>query len=204
MIGKLRGIVDVVRQDQVILEVGGVGYQVFASMRTLDQLQHSSGEVSLFIETHVREDHIHLYGFLSEVEQEYFTLLTTVQGVGNRMALAILSTFEAQEVGNIILAQDVTALTRVSGIGKRIAERIVTELKNKLPSFGADIVPMPSKSKGSVAPTGDMALLSDAVSALENLGYARSDAHKAAHAALQEGAESLDALITGGLKRLAG
>jgi Holliday junction DNA helicase RuvA len=132
-----------------------------------------------------------------------FTLLTTVQGVGNKMALAVLGVFSAVEIANIILVQDVASLTRVSGIGKRIAERIVIELKNKLPALDVPLasVPAGANKKGRAggmsravnAPSST--LLQDAISALEHLGYARVDAHRAAHTAMQEGSETLDAVI---------
>ncbi len=203
MIGKLRGIIDRVRDDHLIVDVQGVGYLVFASSRTLQSLQSEASEVTLYIETHVREDHIHLYGFMSEAEQEMFLTLTTVQGVGAKMGLAILSVFEAAEIGNIILAQDKTSLTRVSGVGKRIAERIVTELKNKLPALEAAISPA-APSGGTVAASVGASDISDAVSALENLGYPRVNAMQAAQAAKAEGAESLDDMIKVGLQKLTG
>jgi holliday junction DNA helicase RuvA len=204
MIGTLRGFVRTIRTDHLILEVGGVGYRVFVSSRTLDALRLERGEISLFIETHVREDHIHLYGFMSEAEQEMFTLLTTVQGVGNKMALAVLGVFSAVEVANIILVQDVASLTRVSGIGKRIAERLVIELKNKLPALDIPLVAMPvtagkrAGAASAVAATQNApstAFLHDAISALEHLGYARMDAHRCALTAMQEGAQTLDSII---------
>jgi holliday junction DNA helicase RuvA len=193
--------VGAVRLDHLILDVGGVGYRVFVSTRTLDALRLEQNEVSLYIETHVREDHIHLYGFISEAEQEMFTLLTTVQGVGNKMALSALGVFSAIEVANMILVQDVASLTRVSGIGKRIAERIVIELKNKLPALDVPLTTLSSAAskKAGVANVSlggqPSALLQDAISALEYLGYARVDAHRATLTAVQEGAETLDAII---------
>jgi holliday junction DNA helicase RuvA len=210
MIGKLRGYVEQVRPDHLLLDVQGVGYRVFASATTLEKLRGEGEQVALFIETHVREDHIHLYGFLSEAEQDMFTLLTTVQGVGNKMALAVLSTFSAVDIANIILVQDVTALTRVSGIGKRIAERMVTELKNKLLSLelGGSATVMAGASRATApAPTtaasAEASVLADAISALEHLGYSRVDAHRAAYASMQEGTATLDAAITQALRKLA-
>lgn len=206
MIGKLRGYIDAVREDSLILDVGGVGYLVFASARTLQALQEESEQVSLYIETHVREDHIHLYGFMSAMEQDMFLTVTKVQGVGAKMGLAILSVFDPTEIANIILAQDKTSLTRVSGVGKRIAERIVTELKNKLPALEATLSPEASSAPVSgVAPvSGEVLSISDAVSALENLGYPRVNAMQAAQAAQTEGADTLDDVIRIGLQKLAG
>ncbi len=198
MIGKLRGYVDTVRDDHLLLEVNGVGYGVFASTATLARLRQESGLVSLFIETHVREDHIHLYGFMFETEQEMFTLLTTVQGVGNKMALSILGVFSEEEIAAIILVQDTASLTRVSGIGKRIAERIVVELKNKLPSLSGLSGSVKETTKIQVPGGTDLPLASimhDAISALEHLGYSRVDAHRACQSSMQQGAATLDDII---------
>ncbi len=198
MIGKLRGKIDFIGEDSLIIDVNGVGYVVFASSRTLSRCV-AGNEISLFIETHVREDHIHLYGFESRGEQDMFLTLIKVQGVGARMCLNILSVFDAQQVSDIILAEDKTSLTRVSGVGKRIAERIVTELKNKLPSI-SDVLSDSSVTEAK-APSASSAI-SDAVSALENLGYARVHAMQAAQAAVKQGAETMDAIIPLALKEL--
>src|SRR5688572_4636847 len=129
MIGKLTGRVDDVAEDHAILDVGGVGYLIFASAKTLGQLV-SGQAASLRIETHVREDHFHLYGFTSEAERAWFKTLNTVQGVGVKMALAILSVFTPDQLLTAIGAQDKKAFTTVSGVGPKLAERIVTELKS--------------------------------------------------------------------------
>lgn len=216
MIGKLRGIVDESTEDSVILDVNGVGYVVFCSSRTLSALQPGAA-ASLVIETHVREDHIHLYGFADTLEREWFRLLTSVQGVGAKMAQAIQGTFDADGLSRTIGAQDKTGLTRVKGIGPKVAERIVTELKSKVVKMGA--LPMPShsgaigepvtaaakgKSKKTTAPQAR--IMDDAVSALTNLGYTRTDAFTVVAGLLQrhEGQEpKLDDLIRLGLKELA-
>ena len=204
MIGKLRGIVDSVTEDHLILDVNGVGYLVFSPSRVLQQLQDIKGEVSLVIETHVREDHIHLYGFLTEEERGWFKLLMTVQGVGAKMAMAILSALPTHEIENAIAAQDVTTLTRANGVGKKLAERLVVELKSKVPAFSTVamqvITPAAKGKKTSVTPS----VREDAVSALVNLGYRRAEAFGAVAAAarrLGDGA-ALDALIRGGLQEL--
>lgn len=216
MIGRLRGIIAALREDHVLLDVQGVGYLVYVSARTLDALRSERGEVSLVIETHVREDHIHLFGFLTESERQCFTLLTSVQGVGNRMAMNVLGVFDTTALTTILLAQDSAALTRVNGIGKRIAERIVTELKNKAPAPESLSVLNPTTGSGKTRQGEDISAkneasgaaqspsLADAVSALEALGYSRSDAYRAAAAAAQAGESSLDGLIRAGLIRLAG
>lgn len=217
MIGKLRGIVDESTEDSVILDVNGVGYVVFCSSRTLSALQPGA-TASLVIETHVREDHIHLYGFADALEREWFRLLTSVQGVGAKMAQAIQGGFDADALSRTIGAQDKTGLTRVKGIGPKVAERIVTELKSKVVKMGA--LPMPShsgvvvessapaasKTKGKKASSPQARIMEDAVSALTNLGYPRTDSFTVVASILQrsEGEEPrLDDLIRLGLKELA-
>ncbi len=205
MIGKLRGRVDTVREDHLILDVNGVGYVVFASARALSQLEGLSGEVALVIETHVREDHIHLYGFMSEAERECFRLLTSVQGVGAKAGLAILSTIATNEVMDALAAQDIARFTRAPGVGKKLAERIVNELKSKaalLPSGGASLNVSDKKQKA--APSPAEGLREDAVSALVHLGYPRLEAFQAVARAMQEeGQAGLDAIIKRSLRELA-
>src|ERR1700679_1858261 len=148
MIGKLKGRIDSTHEDSVILDVGGVGYHVFLSTRTLAALAGAGEAAELIIETHVREDHIHLFGFPDAVERDWFRLLMTVQGV--RMALAISSVFTPAQFAAAIAAKDVKSLTRVSGVGNKLAERLTTELKNKTGGLasGAQVVPI----KGGQAP----------------------------------------------------
>lgn len=213
MIGKLRGIVDESNEDSVIIDVNGVGYVVFCSSRTLQDLQPGAA-AELVIETHVREDHIHLFGFASVAEREWFRLLTSVQGVGAKMAQAIQGTFDADGLSRTIGAQDKTGLTRVKGIGPKVAERIVTELKSKVVKMG--VLPMPAtsgavelktvKGKKPTAASAQPRIMDDAVSALTNLGYTRTDAFTVVAGILQrtEGeAPRLDDLIRLGLKELA-
>ena len=132
MIAKLTGTVDSSGEDWVVLDVNGVGYLIFCSVKTLRSLPVDGGVTSLQIETHVREDHIHLYGFQGAGEKAWFTLLQTVQGVGAKVALAILSLFGSEELIQIVVAADKTALTRVSGVGPKVAGRITAELKDKV------------------------------------------------------------------------
>ena len=166
MIAKLIGFVDSTTVDFVILNVGGVGYRVFCSSKTLNALPHSGQTVSLWIETQVREDHIHLFGFSTEEEKGWFEKLTTVQGVGARVGLAILSALSPEELSLAFTTADAKALTRASGVGPKLAARIVTELKGKtvLPSVG---------SFGASINTSSV--LEEATSALVNLGYSRSE-----------------------------
>lgn len=207
MIGKLRGIIDGTSDDSLVIDVNGVGYLVFASAKTLARMPDIGGAASLLIETHVREDHIHLYGFASTEERQWFRILTTVQGVGVKMALAILGTFSPEELIPLIGAQDKKSLTSVSGVGPKLAERIVVELKNtvaKMP-FGtvAEFAPAGGKTKPSkkdAAPS----VQDDAVSALSHLGYSRMEAFTAVSRALQQAPDaSLDTVITSALRELA-
>src|SRR5579863_9193080 len=132
MIGKLRGLIDSIGDDSIILDVGGVGYHVFCSSRTLAALPLVGEAAQLVIEMHVREDHIHLYGFPDSIERDWFRLLLTVQGVGNKIALAILGAYAPEQLAHSILAKDTAAFRAISGIGPKLAERIVTELKDKV------------------------------------------------------------------------
>lgn len=213
MIGKLKGIIDTIAEDHLILDVGGVGYLVFASRRVLAACEVGTA-LALTIETHVREDHIHLYGFASASEREAFRMLTSVQGVGARMGLAILGQFAVDELLTVIAAQDKKMLTTVSGVGPKLAERIVTELKNKvgtLPVVAAEMA-APQKTSGkkaaasgaAAAPLATNTASADAVSALVHLGYGRTEAFAAVARAQSSGEEGLDALIKAGLRELAG
>jgi len=199
MIAMLAGIVDQAAADGVVLDVNGVGYLVFASARTLARVPPRGEAVRLLIETHVREDHIHLYGFADEAERGWFRLLTTVQGVGAKLALALLSVLPPEALATAIMAQDKAALARADGVGQKLAQRIANELKDKV---GGIALGPAATSAPIAAPPGAAA---DAVSALINLGYARSDAYSAVNQAAQRlGAEArIDALIRAGLQELA-
>jgi len=200
MIAKLAGILDQVGPEGAIIDVGGVGYLAFCSARTIGRLPPAGSAARLLIETHVREDHIHLYGFADAAERDWFRLLTTVQGVGARLALAILSAVSPEALGLAILAQDKTALTRAEGVGPKLAARIVNELRDKA---GA-VAQAPAASVNGAAAIAEAGAAGDAVSALVNLGYRRSEAYGAvAAAARQLGAEAaVDALIRAGLQEL--
>jgi len=201
MIAKLTGTVDSLGDDWVVIDVNGVGYLVFCSARTLGQLKPGQG-ASLLIETHVREDHIHLYGFGDDVERSWFSLLTTVQGVGAKVGLAILGVLGPDELIQAIAAADRAAITRAPGVGPKLAGRILSELKDKV----GDIALGAAASAGVVpagAIGGDAA---DAVSALVNLGYGASAAFAAvthAQGKLNDGA-GVEALIRAGLTELGG
>jgi Holliday junction DNA helicase RuvA len=204
MIAKLTGKLDEVGEDWAIIDVGGVGYLVFCSARTLRSLPEKGGIVSLHIETHVREDHIHLYGFESVAARAWFTLLQTVQGVGAKVALGILSLYSGDELTQIVAAGDKTALTRVSGVGPKVAGRIASELKDKVAKM--DLGPVAFNAEiSTAAPKPAQAAAGDAVSAMVNLGYGRAEAFGAVAAAARSlGPEaSVETLITAGLKELA-
>jgi Holliday junction DNA helicase RuvA len=201
MIAKLTGILDHIGSDGAVIDVNGVGYLVFASTRTLGQLPASGGPARLLIETHVREDHIHLYGFADAAERDWFRLLTTVQGVGARLALAILSAVAPDELTLAIVAQDRTTLARADGVGPKLAARIVNELRDKVGNFAlvATNSAVPAAAMAEAGPNAE------AVSALVNLGYRRAEAFGAVAAAsrrLGNGAK-VDALIRAGLQELA-
>ena len=204
MIGKLTGLVDSFGEDWAIVDVSGVGYLVYGSSRTLGRLGAAGEPVRLWIETHVREDHIHLYGFIDRDERDWFRLLSGVQGVGARMTLAILSALGPDELVQSIAAQDKASLTRANGVGPKLAGRIVAELKDKVGTieWGGDRIAVAALAAG--AEDGDGRLPEDAISALVNLGYRRADAFGAvAKAARQLGAAAtLEALIREGLKEL--
>jgi Holliday junction DNA helicase RuvA len=203
MIVKLKGVVDEIGEDHVILDVHGVGYLVFAPARVLQSLPSRGEAAVLHIETIVREDMIRLYGFGSAAEKAWFQLLLTVQGVGAKVALGALGVLSASEIANAIALGDTTAITRAPGIGKRVAERIVTELKSKAPAFAsvdAGTIAVSSQAKSDVATNAG-----DAVSALMNLGYAQAQASAAVAAAMKAAGEDAEtsALIRLGLKELA-
>ena len=204
MIGKLSGLVDSVGADWVIVDVSGVGYQVQCSGRTLGALPAPGEPVRLFIETHVREDHFHLYGFADAAERDWYRLLSGVQGVGARMALAILTVLAPAPLAQAIAAQDKSALTRASGVGPKLASRIVAELKDKVGAIVLDRAVVSAGAAPAPDEGGAGRIPEDAVSALVNLGYGRGEAFGAvAQATRQLGAEApLEAVITAGLREL--
>lgn len=205
MIGKLKGVVDEIGEDRCIVDVHGVGYVAYCSARTLAALPAPGEATVLHIETYVREDLIRLYGFASELEREWFLLLSNnVQGVGAKVAMAILSTLSPADLANAIALRDTAMVARAPGVGRKVAERIVTELKGKAPAFagsGASNIGLKQDIGEGVAP----APVADAVSALVNLGYSRDVAANAVAAALKDAGEGADSarLIRLGLKELA-
>jgi Holliday junction DNA helicase RuvA len=202
MIAKLSGLLDSVGEDYCILDVGGVGYQVFCAARTLRNLPPPGEAVRLSIVTHVREDHIHLFGFGAESEKQWFALLQTVQGVGAKVALSILSVLPPSDLADAIAAGDRTAVARAVGVGAKLAARICAELKDKAAALpvGASVT-----TASATAPVRASSSAEDAVSALVNLGYRPADAHGAVVKAVRSLGEDADvgALIRSGLKELA-
>ncbi|MFN3351451.1 Holliday junction branch migration protein RuvA [Pseudorhodoplanes sp.] len=203
MIGKLKGVIDSYGEDYVIVDVHGVGYQVHCSARTLQSLPAAGEPATLSIETHVREDQIRLFGFASDLEREWFRLLQTVQGVGAKVALAVLSTLRPSELANAIALRDKAAIARTPGVGAKVAERIVTELKDRTPAL-SDIDPAVVRLSADVDENRAPQPVRDAVSALVNLGYGQPQAAAAIASAAREAGEGADTakLIRFGLKEL--
>ncbi|HNQ92364.1 MAG TPA: Holliday junction branch migration protein RuvA [Alphaproteobacteria bacterium] len=217
MFAKLTGKIDTLMTDSLILDVGGVGYHVFASGRTLGLIGGVGDPAALMIDTHVREDHIHLYGFASVQERDWFRLLTGVQGVGAKSALAILTVCPAERLPIVIASNDVAVLRQADGVGPKLAARIASELKDKVQhmTLGAaahqpPAPKAPQKSSAKVeeiAPPVDLSIDHDAVSALVNLGYGRAEAFSAVMTARQKSNDnqmSFDSLLKSALKELAG
>lgn len=203
MIGKLKGMVDSFGDDWVLIDCGGVCYEVFCSGRTLQALPRVGEAAVVFIETIVREDLIRLYGFANESEKSWFTLLTTVQGVGARVALSILSILSPSELASAVALQDKTMVGRANGVGPKLAVRIVTELKGKVPAIGgidAGTLGLQTALGEGVASSN----VADAVSALTNLGYSSAQASAAlARVVAKEGEDTAtEKLIRMGLREL--
>ena len=201
MIAQLTGRVDALEDGRCVIDVAGVGYLVHASSRTLAALPQAPAIAKLLIETHVREDAIQLFGFADASERDWFRLLTTVQGVGPRVALSILSTLSPRDLIGAIAARDQGSLSRAPGVGARLAARLLTELKDKvgaMPSSPGIAIPSPA-----AAPVGTAG---DAASALVNLGYRAAEARAAVARVVERLGEDagLDAVIRDALRELAG
>jgi Holliday junction DNA helicase RuvA len=203
MIGKLTGTIDSVGEEFVILDVHGVGYLVHCSARTLRELPAVGEAVVLAIETYVREDQIRLFGFLADIEREWFRLLQTVQGVGAKMALSVLGTLKHNELASAIAMRDKAMIARAPGVGPKVAERICNELRDKTPEFSA-VDRALVRLIGAVEEKSAPRTVADAVSALVNLGYGPPQAAAAIAAAVREAGEGADTarLIRLGLKEL--
>ncbi|PCJ86583.1 MAG: Holliday junction branch migration protein RuvA [Hyphomicrobiales bacterium] len=205
MIGKLKGVVDSYGDDWVIIDVHGVGYQVHASSTTLQSLPQVGEAATVSIETHVRETEIKLFGFASGTEREWFRILMTVQGVGAKVALAILGTLSVGDLASAIALQDKAMVSRAPGVGPKVAQRIVTELKDKAPALAGGA----TAALGLQSDIGEgvaSAPIADAVSALVNLGYAQAQASTALARIIAREGDDIDAqtLIRLGLRELSG
>jgi Holliday junction DNA helicase RuvA len=203
MIGKLKGKVDTIGESFCIVDVGGVGYEVQASARTLRNMKIGD-DVALTIDTHVREDAIRLYGFASEVERSWFRTLQSVQGVGSKVSLGLLGTLSPQDLANAIALGDWASVEQAPGIGKKLAQRIVAELKDKAPALSVAGMHLPTGIANSGAPPQGNAA-AEAMSALSNLGYQPAQASGAIAVAMKELGDDADTakLIRRGLKELA-
>lgn len=203
MIGKLSGRVDSFGADWVVIDVHGVGYLVFCSVKTLEALPAAGEAAVLYIETQVREDQIRLIGFISEAEREWFRLLLTVQGVGSKVALAVLGTLKASDLASAVALGDKAMIARAPGVGPKVAARICAELKDRAPALGgfdAGTARLQAELGDKVAPKP----ASEAVSALVNLGYGQAQASAAIAAAMRDAGEGAETarLIRLGLKEL--
>ena len=203
MIGKLKGIIDSYGEDFIVLDVQGVGYLVHCSSRTLQALPAPGEATTLSIETHVREDQIRLFGFLSDAEREWFRLLQSVQGVGAKVALSVLSMFTPGDLASAIALGDKASIRRAPGVGPKVAERLVIELKDKAPAY-SDLDPAVIRLSGALSDKRAPQPVRDAVSALVNLGYGQPQAAAAIAAANRSAGEGAEArvLIRLGLKEL--
>lgn len=204
MIGKLTGVVDSVATDAAIIDVGGVGYVVHASGKTLGRLGARGSAVSLLIDTHVREDAISLFGFAETVERDWFRALLNVQGVGAKVALSILSVLAPDELARAVAAQDKAAVARANGVGPKLAQRVVSEMKDKAGGINLGAALAAGSTGDAPVVNGADGPMNDAVSALVNLGYRRAEAYGAVAKVMQkEGAAApLNDLILKGLKEL--
>lgn len=204
MIGKLKGVIDIYGEDHIILDVHGVGYVVHCSSRTLQNLPPVGEAASLSIETYVREDMIRLYGFRSDAERDWFRLLQSVQGVGSKVALAILSILDPGSLATAIATGDKASVGRASGVGPKLAQRICAELKDKAPAFG-NVDPALVRLSDDLADRRAPQPVADAISALVNLGYGQPQASAAIATAWKAAGEDTPTatLIRLGLKEMA-
>jgi len=204
MIGKLRGFIDSIAEDKCIIDVSGVGYVVFLSGKTANLLKTfpRDKEISLTIETAVKEDAIELYGFISEIEKIWFLELTKVQGVGNKMGQKILSALTIEDLAKALISSDIKTFSNISGIGPKLATRLTTELKNSPKKLGIDLGFNMQKSE-NLAEISDSEIASDALSALENLGYRKHDCLRVINFLIEGNSKiTLENLITSSLREL--
>jgi len=208
MIGKLRGFIDSITEDKCIIDVNGVGYVVFLSGKTANLLKTfpRDKEISLTIETAVKEDAIELYGFISEIEKIWFLELTKVQGVGNKMGQKILSALTIENLAKALISSDVKTFSNISGIGPKLATRLTTELKNSPKKLGIDLginFDFDGHKTENLAQISGNEIASDALSALENLGYRKHDCLRVINFLIEGNSKiTLENLITSSLREL--
>jgi len=214
MIGKLKGVVDEIGADWALIDVGGVCYLATCSATTLRQIGGPGDSAVLHIETYVREDQLRLFGFASAAERQWFQLLVSVQRVGAKAALAILSVLDPQALARAIAFKDAKMIATAHGVGPKVGERIVAELQDKVPAglaiagagaAAGSVAPDGAGADGMGGPTAPDRAEADAISALVNLGYARPQAAQAVAraAAKTDASHSAEQLIRTGLKELA-
>ena len=204
MIGKLRGFIDSIAEDKCIIDVNGVGYVVFLSGKTANLLKTfpRDKEISLIIETAVKEDAIELYGFISEIEKIWFLELTKVQGVGNKMGQKILSALTIEDLAKALISSDIKTFSNISGIGPKLATRLTTELKNSPKKLGINLGFDVQKSENLAEISGNE-IASDALSALENLGYRKHEILRVINFLIEGNSKiTLENLITSALREL--
>lgn len=211
MIGKLKGIIDKISDDHIIIDVGGVGYVVHASKSTIAAIGQAGATTTILIETHVREDQITLFGFATEQEKSWYNILVKVNGVGPKMALNILSAMSVENLQVAIAAKDKSAFKPVNGVGPKLAERIITELKDKnfdiMIADNVTSIKTLNNGNSSISSAGsdNNKKLADATSALENLGFNKSEAFSVVNRNLGKNSEAkVEDLIKQGLKELSG
>ncbi len=179
----------------MIVDVGGVGYQVFIPLNVFYRLPEIGARVSLYIHTHLREDALQLFGFQEATEKQVFLLLNSVAGIGPKLALNILSGIPADELAQAIKEGDQLRLVSIPGVGKKLAERMIVELRDKFATFQARVTETPVASNGSQ-------LMQDAVSALVNLGYRKAEVEKSVRDTVQSGNTTLEEVIKEALRRI--
>jgi len=201
MIGKLKGKIDSIYDDKLILDVNGVGYNVYASSKTLNSLQEKKGqEVVLLIETIVKEEQIHLYGFALEIEKTWFNELCKVSGVGSKVGLKILGALSINDIVLALNSGDKVLFSKVPGIGPKLALRIVSELKDSAKKISGEFIVAGNKGERTAAENNSK-ILPDAISALENLGYKRIAIYPIVNQQItQNPAITLETLITNSLR----
>lgn len=210
MIGKISGIIDEIGDDFAIIEVMGIGLIIFCSAKTLAEIKliknsqnHNSTKISLITETIIKEGSIELYGFLRKIEKIWFLELNKVQGVGAKMALKILSSFSIEELAQCLISGDIKSFLKISGVGTKLANRLVTELKDSPKKLGIDLSGFNLDDKNVDFVNQHQEISNDAVSALENLGYRKIDCLKIINLIIKNNPETtLESLITNSLREL--